>query len=239
VANTYFKFKNFTIEQEKSSMKVCTDSCLFGAWVAEKISSTEFQPKAILDIGTGTGLLSLMLAQKTEARIDAIEIDKNAFEEASRNFKKSPWNDRLDIHNVDIKNWSPDSKYDFIICNPPFFENDLRSPNTGKNISKHQTNLRINELLKLIPKLLIENGTFSVLLPSKTSKWFVENINHFGFFASYSVHIKQSKINSFFRSMFICQKKEIKNNESVLTIKDEDDYTPDFRRLLNDYYLHF
>ncbi|MEO8862038.1 MAG: methyltransferase, partial [Ginsengibacter sp.] len=93
--NSYFQFKEFVVHQEKCALKVCTDSCLFGAWVADKIGKGGLLPKNILDIGTGTGLLSLMVAQKTSAQIDAVEIDINAFNQASENFKNSSWPDQI------------------------------------------------------------------------------------------------------------------------------------------------
>ena len=134
------------IQQDKCSMKVCTDSCLFGAWVASLIEKKEINPETILDIGTGTGLLSLMLAQKTNAGIDAVEIDSNAFEQAKENILFSPWKDQIKIFNADIKQWNAPTKYDLIISNPPFYENDLLPEDDGKNISKHSAALNLEEL---------------------------------------------------------------------------------------------
>ena len=109
-------------------MKVCTDSCLFGAWIAAKIAKRYLDPKRILDIGTGTGLLSLLLAQKTDARIDAVEIAGEAFNQSKENFSASPWSEKITAYHADIKSWNAPSKYDLLICNPPFFENDLLPP---------------------------------------------------------------------------------------------------------------
>ncbi|MEO6813719.1 MAG: methyltransferase [Ginsengibacter sp.] len=121
LSNTYFQFKHFKIDQNKSAMKVCTDSCLFGAWVADKIEKKRITPKTTLDIGSGTGLLSLMLAQKSKANIYAIEIDKNSFEQTKENFISSKWQQQLNVYHSDIKEWKHDLKYDLIISNPPFF----------------------------------------------------------------------------------------------------------------------
>jgi tRNA1Val (adenine37-N6)-methyltransferase len=135
--NTWFQFKEFKIEQEKCDMKVCTDSCLFGAWIADKIQKKIIEPATILDIGSGTGLLSLMTAQKSNAKIDAVEINKNAYLQTKENFKASKYKERLQAFNVDVKHWNDKKKYDLIISNPPFFENDLPSANQNKNFAKH------------------------------------------------------------------------------------------------------
>ena len=111
-------------------MKVCTDSCLFGAWIADKIEQKIIVPKNILDIGSGTGLLSLMIAQKTNAQIDGVEIDENSYQQSEDNFIESPWNKHLHAFHADIKNWNSGLKYDLIISNPPFYENDLKANKT-------------------------------------------------------------------------------------------------------------
>ena len=138
-------------------MKVCTDACLFGAFVANCLSPIV----NCLDIGTGTGLLSLMLAQETNAQIDAVEIDAAAFQQAKENFKASPWSSRLNIFNTDILHYSTDKKYDCIISNPPFFEDDLKSFSEGKNIAKHNNALTLAQLLTAINAHLAATGFFA------------------------------------------------------------------------------
>ena len=122
--NNYFRFKEFIIHQDKCSMKVCTDAGIFGAWVA----NCQLPVANCLDIGTGTGVLSLMFAQKNaNAIIDAIEIEENAFDQAKENFLISKWSDRLNIFHTDAKDFVSEKKYDLIISNPPFYENELQS----------------------------------------------------------------------------------------------------------------
>ena len=117
-------------------MKVCTDACIFGAWVAEQICKRQLVADTMLDIGAGTGLLSIMLAQKTNAKIDAIEIDEPAFQQAKLNFEQSPWHNRLMIFHSDAIQYFPGKTYDCIVSNPPFFEGDLESIHKNKNKRK-------------------------------------------------------------------------------------------------------
>ena len=118
--NSWFQFKQFTVHQDKCAMKVCTDACLFGAWVANKLVQNKITAKNILDIGCGTGLLSLMLAQKTNAVIDSVEIDASAFDQAKQNISLSSWKEKIQLYHNSINNFEPLTRYDFIICNPPF-----------------------------------------------------------------------------------------------------------------------
>ena len=147
--NQFFKFKQFTIDQDQCAMKVCTDSCLFGAWVAEYLEQEKNSLKTILDIGTGTGLLSLMLAQKTTANIDAVEIEEAASLQASNNFLASPWNNRLQVYHAPIQLFKPihPKSYVFIICNPPFYENNLKTDNQLKNLALHSEALSLANLI--------------------------------------------------------------------------------------------
>jgi tRNA1Val (adenine37-N6)-methyltransferase len=146
-------------------MKVCTDACLFGAWVADKLNKKEINPKKIFDIGCGTGLLSLMLAQKTSVNIDAIEIDAEAFLQATENVAISPWKDRVNIFHGPLNQFAVHEKYDFIICNPPFYENQLKSDNEGRNAAMHSTTLSFLELTNAIKNNLSNTGQAAVLIP--------------------------------------------------------------------------
>ena len=119
MSNNYFQFKQFTIHQDKCAMKVCTDACLFGAFVANEIQDKTINH--ILDIGAGTGLLSLMLAQKSNAAIDAVEIDKSTYEQAEENISQSSWKEKITVYNSGIADFYSNYKYDLIISNPPFF----------------------------------------------------------------------------------------------------------------------
>src|SRR5580704_8762482 len=136
---SFFQFKEFTVHQDKCAMKVCTDSCILGAWFAEKIPSYS----TVLDIGSGSGLLMLMLAQKSKAKIWGVEIDLPSCKQSKENFAESKWHERLKAFPGDILTHSFAEKFDFIIANPPFFEDDLLSTKKEKNIVKHSTLLTL------------------------------------------------------------------------------------------------
>ena len=219
-------------------MKVCTDSCLFGAWVAVKAEQKIISPKTILDIGTGTGLLSLMLAQKSGAQIHAVDIDKNSFVQASGNFNASPWNERLQVFHSDIKEWKAPCKYDLIIANPPFYENDLMPEDNG-SISKHNSTLRLEDLLLKAKNLLNENGNFALLLPWARTKWFENAASEYSLFVKEKLEVKQTPLHQYFRTMLLLQNQKTGTLKNELTIKNNNnEYTYEFIELLKDYYLY-
>src|SRR5882762_3366061 len=156
--NTYFQFKQFTIQQDRCVMKVCTDACILGAWFAEKIPSYS----SVLDIGSGTGLLMLMLAQKSKGEIDGIELDLPSFKQLRENIAGSKWAAYLKVFPGDVRSYSFPVKYDFIIVNPPFFEGDLLSSSNEKNIAKHSKSLTLDELIKIMDDNLQPGGAFGI-----------------------------------------------------------------------------
>lgn len=237
MSNNYFQFKQFTVQQEKSAMKVCTDACLFGAWVAECMK--EQQPASILDIGTGTGLLALMLAQKTTATIEAVEIEQDAFLQAGENFEASEWKERLQVNHTDISRFGPEKKYDLIISNPPFFEDDLKSLQQNKNAAKHDSTLTLLALLEKATALLHEQGMFAVLLPHHRTAYFTGLCEQKGLFCKVQAMVKQTPAHAYFRSMLLFTFNQTATNEQVITIKDEHGkYSRTFTDLLKDYYLY-
>ncbi len=237
MANTYFKFKQFTIQQAHCAMKVCTDACLFGAWVAYELTEIN-QINNCLDIGTGTGLLSLMLAQKTTAFIDAVEIDKAAFEQAKENIDQSPWRERLTVINTDITTFNTNKKYDCIISNPPFFEGDLKSNISNKNAAKHDTTLTLQQLLNVVDKTMHNKGYFAILLPYHRANFCIEEAAKPGLYLTKKVLVKQTPTHDYFRAMLLFTRQQKNVSCEEIIIKNEaNNYTEIFTGLLKDYYL--
>ena len=237
MSNTYFRFKQFTIHQEHCAMKVCTDACLFGAWIAEKVRNMKYDVRTVLDIGTGTGLLSLLLAQKINARIDAVEIDQAAASQAAENMEASPWKNRLQVICADAKTVHLGKHYDLIICNPPFFENDLKSDDEKRNLALHGNALNFIELLATISKHLGGEGLFALLLPYHRKDQLIALANQSGFFLWEEVSVQQTPVHAFFRSMLLFGRKEVSVLVSTIIIREEEEYTVEFTDLLREYYL--
>jgi len=235
--NTYFQFKQFTVQQEHTAMKVCTDACLFGAWVAQHLAHITTEATRILDIGTGTGLLSLMVAQKTQAAIDAVEIDTAAALQAAANFRESSWKERLMVHQTAIQEFSNTRPYNFILSNPPFFENDLKSIDSKRNLALHSEALSLEELLQAIQSRLTSNGQFAILLPYHRSSYFESLCSTKGFYTAENTSVRQTPTHAPFRSMLLFTTTETTTIHQEIIIKEQNHYTPSFTALLKDYYL--
>jgi tRNA1Val (adenine37-N6)-methyltransferase len=238
--NTYFQFKQFTIHQDHCAMKVTTDSCLFGAWAGNDVRSRKSEDRSILDIGAGTGLLSLMLAQQINASITAIEIDKDAFEQASENIAASPWKDNINIIHTDIKDFVAKEQYDCIISNPPFYENEWQSGDAQKNIAHHSHQLLLDDLPDIIRNLLKPGGTFYLLLPYKRHTEIMKLFSQKNIFIVKKILIRQTEEHDYFR--FIIKAQFEAPGETFteeISIRDtKNDYTKAFTTLLKDYYLY-
>jgi tRNA1Val (adenine37-N6)-methyltransferase len=241
MSNTYFQFKEFTVHQDQTAMKVCTDACLFGGWVAEQIQHSSSNVQHILDIGTGTGLLSLMLGQKTSAHIDAVEIDEAAAQQAGENFRTSPWNNRLRLHHSSIQQFNQPNHelYDAILSNPPFFNKSLKSSDDKKNIAKHTDELSYDVLSSTVYSLLNDDGKFYILLPYALLDSFNVIAEKQHLYLQAKINIRQTEKHSYFRTIGVYTKHvSIHVEESEITIKINNEYSPEFTNLLKDYYLH-
>lgn len=239
MANHYFQFKQFTVNQETCAMKVCTDACLQGAYTAAYLHGTPGIHR-VLDIGAGTGLLSLMLAQQLpDAAITGIELDPAAAGQAEANYAASPWQQRLQAVETDAKHLPVGTPYDFIITNPPFYESDLKSSDQLRNQAMHATTLDYSDLLQVIDQQLSPTGQFSVLLPYIPFADFVSLAQQAGFFLREVLHVKQSEQHGYFRSVGIFGREAGICDQHTLSIREADKktYTPAFIALLKPYYL--
>ncbi len=237
MSNNYFQFKQFTIQQENCAMKVTTDACLFGAWSAA--ICRHLSANSILDIGTGTGLLSLMLAQKTNATIHAVEVDENAITQAQQNFQKSCWNNRLQTHHSSIQLFTQknNSQFDFVIINPPFYQHDLKSSNKQKNMAHHSTLLSLEELINCIKKLLHSKSYFSILLPYARADYFLQLAKDF--YLVERVNVKQTPNHTYFRTMLLFgMQPSIVIEKNIIIKQSEKKYSFEFTELLKNYYLY-
>ena len=233
-------------------MKVCTDACLFGAWAAS--DQQVINANKILDIGAGTGLLSLLIAQaNNNATITAVEIEQAAATEAASNFKLSSWHEQLYLVHDTIQNFGNNTNtlYDVIITNPPFYEGDLKSPDENKNTAAHSTALPWNVLIENATKLLSKGGSFFVLVPTLRAYTMQKLCDTHGLQLVAEVLVHNTAKNLPIRAMqkFTKQHSGQMDTEKTIDIpqvkrtkifiKDADNnYSPEFNLLLKDYYLH-
>ena len=217
-------------------MKVCTDACIFGAWLANKFQNKPIN--TVLDIGAGTGLLSLMMAQKSRAIIDAVEIDESAAMQARENFEASVYAARLQLHKQDIRTFEKTAGYDLILSNPPFYQKDLKSDDSRKNIALHSQELSFEELIFSTEKLLSTDGFFAVLVPFQRKQHILAPIRKQQLFLNELVLFKQTEASPPFRCILLISRTETIPVESTIIIKTDGNYTAQFIDLLKDYYLY-
>jgi len=236
--NTSFAFKQFIIKQDKCAMKVGTDSVLLGAWVLPNGS------KHILDIGSGTGVIALMLAQKTQAHIDAIDIDEEAFLQAKQNALDSKFSGQVTVTRTSLQQYSitATKKYNLIVTNPPYFEQSLKSSDEQRSHARHADVLPFEELLDGVLKLLDEKGKFCLILPTLEAIKFRALAEKKGLHLSKLLRVK-SRIDKDTDKRHLMQF-EIKPTEFsektiAIELTERHQYTEDYKELTKDYYVNF
>lgn len=236
MANSYFQFKQFTIHQDQCALKVCTDACIFGAWFSAKIP----QYATVLDIGSGTGLLMMMLAQRSQAAIHGIEIDLAAYRQAKENTSQNAWASRMKVFPGDARTFRFPLQYEFIITNPPFFEDDLQSADDREQTAKHSKHLTLEELIQVIAGNLQPHGAFGILLPYHRWEYFNALATRYNFSLTEKLFVKQSPRHNHFRAILHYTRNRDEFAPTFeLTIQETDrSYTPEFVELMKDYYLY-
>tara|TARA_R110002049_G_scaffold13089_2_gene57407 strand:+ start:3772 stop:4494 length:723 start_codon:yes stop_codon:yes gene_type:complete len=234
-----FKFKEFTIHQEKTAMKVGTDAVLLGAWC-----SVENYPDTILDIGAGTGIVALMIAQRSDAlTIDAVELDEDAYEQTVDNFEKSDWGDRLYCYNASFQEFAEEiaeeeETYDLIVSNPPFYTDEYETEDAARNKARFTSSLSFEELIMGVSNILSENGVFSVILPFKEEESFINTATKYKLFLNKVCRVQGNETSEIKRSLLSFSFEELKIEETSLIIEvDRHKYTEDYINLTKDFYL--
>jgi tRNA1Val (adenine37-N6)-methyltransferase len=218
-------------------MKIGTDGVLLGAW-----TPIENNPYNILDIGTGTGIIALMLAQRSAAQqIDALEIDEEAYEQATDNFENSPWNDRLFCFHAGLDEFveEPEEEYDLIISNPPFYSENYKSNDDKRDLARFQDAMPFEELIEAADLLLSENGIFSVIIPFKEEENFIATAKENELYPIKITRVKGTPSTGTKRSLLaFCRNKNTITIEDELIIEIErHSYTPQYKELTKDFYL--
>ncbi len=231
-----FNFKQFTIKQDRCAMKVGTDGVLLGAWAP--INHT---PYNILDIGAGTGLIALMLAQRCDAeQVDALEIDEDAYEQCVENFEESPWADRLFCYHAGLDEFmeEPEDEYDLIVSNPPFYTEDYTSGNEQRDTARFAYALPFEDLAEAAGILLSDNGVLAVILPYKEEERFITLAADEGLHPFKITRVKGTPGSETKRSLmaFSFDEKEAEIDELIIEI-GRHEYTPEYIALTKDFYL--
>ena len=232
-----FQFKQFAVQQDRCAMKIGTDAVLLGAWCPIKNN-----PFSILDIGAGTGILSLMLAQRSNAaQIDAIEINDEAYEQCVENFESSPWGDRLFCFHAGLDEFldEPEDEYDLIISNPPFYSENYKTDSAQRDLARFQEAMPFEDLIEAVRLLLSENGIFAVIIPFKEEEKFIDLCAEVELYPINVTRVKGTPTTEVKRSLLAFKRYEL----SVLTADElvietaRHQYTEDYIALTKDFYL--
>ncbi len=236
--NDVFEFKRFSIKQDKCAMKVGTDAVLLGSWV----NPDHFT--SILDIGTGTGVIALMLAQKSNANITALEIDANSFVQAGENVANSSFKDQIKVIRNSFQDfWKQESaKFDLVVTNPPYFIDSLKSNDTNRSTARHADVLPFSELVDGVKELLSANGVFCLILPKKEAEIFRKMAEQKGFFLTRLMRVRNSpdkEDDKRHLMQFELAPKDIGERVFYIRTTDPQAYSDEYKQLTKDYYMNF
>ena len=232
-----FQFKQFSIEQDRCAMKIGTDGVLLGAW-----APVHHNPFSILDIGAGTGVIALMLAQRSNAQqIDALEIDEEAYEQATDNFENSPWSDRLFCYHAGLDEFveEPEDEYDLIVSNPPFYTEDYKTNNEQRDLARFADAMPFEELIEAADLFLSENGIFAVIIPFKEEENFLALAKEYELYPIKITRVKGTPTTEIKRSLLAFSRNEKVDVavEELIIETARHTYTPEYIELTKDFYL--
>ena len=232
-----FFFKKFGMFHHRSTMRIGTDAVLFAQWVG--VSSSD----NVLDIGTGSGIIPMILSQKGANSIDAVELDADSYEEAKLNFSISVWNEKLNVFNNDVRIFADeiDKKYDLIVSNPPFYASDVKPIKEKKVMARHVSTLSFRDLLQSAKKMMKDNSRFALVLPFYESRLFIKEAEQFGFNLQKEMQIIpiEGKESNRVNMQFVFGEVDVVETK-CFTMRNKDySYTEEYRGFLKDYYLDF
>ncbi len=236
MANNYFAFKKFTIFQDKSAFKVGTDGVLLGA--CADINGVN----NVLDIGSGTGLISIMIAQRCNAEIKAIEPDEDSYIQTCENVSRCAWKDRIKVEFTNLQNFNPEhAMFDLIVTNPPYFYDSLKNPDPRKSAARHNDSLTSKEIITCALKLLRENGRLQIIMPYVEGNIFIADAYEFGLYCNNILKIKPLPNSEIRRLVLTFSRFQKKPVEKFLTIEHgrRHEFNEDYINLTKDFYLKF
>jgi tRNA1Val (adenine37-N6)-methyltransferase len=232
-----FQFKQFGIDDSDCAMKIGTDGCLLGAWADVE------NAKNILDIGTGSGLISLMLAQRSNAQIDAVEYDSDAHKQALQNFTQSHWNERLQVFHSSIQEYTKvcSKKYDVIVCCPPYFLNSMKATDKKRRLARHTDTLTFEELISCSIRLLETDGKFCSIIPCINEELFCNIALVEGYYTSTKTYVETKAGADPLRVLLKMQRKKTTCKTDSIPILDAagKSYTKEYIALTKDFYINF
>ena len=234
---TNFKFKKFSVSDDSSAMKIGTDAVLLGAWTDVSNSNT------ILDIGSGSGIIAMMLAQRTKAKIEGVEINEKSYLQAEKNVGNSNWQNRIKFFHKSFQEFykNTKTKYDLIVSNPPYFSNSLKTPNQSRTIARHNDLLSYEEIIIGVKKILKQDGKFYLILPATESKIFIDRALIESLYCSEMLLVKDKKekpIKRILMKFELLRHSQTKKDELIIRNNDGS-FTQEYKNLTSDFYLQF
>lgn len=233
-----FTCKQFIVEDSQCAMKVSTDALILGSWCETK------NAKRILDIGCGSGILALMLLQKSFALVHAVDIDKSAVEQTIANFERSPWNNRVNVFHSDVATFTSDP-YDLLICNPPYFSESKTKANANmqmqRRVARHQTQLDCEQIFSSTKRLALANARLVLMYPYELTNTVIDIASKHGWLLSTMQSVQHNAASLPYLTLFEFSRtaSTVINKPEVLVIRQQQDYSAQFKQLCRDYYLRF